>query len=473
MPYDKFRENNKLVIYKVNDQGEKVGKPLGSHNTEQEADAQVRALYANEKKEQPETEDKMMTDVREVQIYIPDYTGPISFAEMQAERDAREQAMKVQEMAAEFPAMAQRIMSRNDIENKSEALANLAKEFTNMTREVMQKELTKEQKIEDEVSKSFLNKMIDLFKKDEGKTQKEQETKEFFVWKEDDTYRWMAAYSNNRRDNDNPPEIISSDSHKAFDENLQKGLCPMPELWLWHVNYPVGITQYHTYDESTGFPVAAGIFNKDCEWAAEGIIKAKWNGVSHGMPTRHIKRDKEDNSIITQHVTKEITILPAWAAANKLSFHLINKEAEMQDEKGLPEHKRQEFIEAFGEERVAQMEAALADKAKQADEENIEKKEEKPVTRTEILEVVTQLNDAIKALAQEVTELKERAEEKDKEPQTLLEMLELYRAVGKSENKVDGRTKEAKDIPQEAEAQPQNGIANIFAPMLRANQEAK
>jgi len=34
-----------------------------------------------------------------------------------------------------------------------------------------------------------------------------------FIWKEGDTYRWLATYSNNRRDEDNPPEIISTGSN--------------------------------------------------------------------------------------------------------------------------------------------------------------------------------------------------------------------------------------------------------------------
>jgi hypothetical protein len=296
----------------------------------------------------------------------------------------------------------------------------------------------------------------------------EYRDKELFIWKEGDTYRWMAAYSNNRRDDDSPPEIISTESHKEFDTALHKGEWPMPELWLWHIPYPVGTTQYHAFDESTGFPVAAGTFNKGSEWAAEGIMQAGWDGVSHGMPDAWIKRDDKDKSIIVRHRTKEITFLPLWAAANKLAFSIISKEASMSDEKGLPAHKRAEFITAFGEEKVKQMEDTLEDKSKAADEAGIQKKEETPATETpaapaltpdsEIVKALGTLaeqiagmrNDfdtRIKALESGVTEVKEK--QAADEPFDLMEFLKSKSAIGAPEAKVDGRTTLAKDGPTE------------------------
>ncbi|MDD5517842.1 MAG: HK97 family phage prohead protease [Candidatus Omnitrophica bacterium] len=50
-PWDVFHEGDKWVVYKINENGDKVGEALGSHDTEEEARAQVEALYANEGKE--------------------------------------------------------------------------------------------------------------------------------------------------------------------------------------------------------------------------------------------------------------------------------------------------------------------------------------------------------------------------------------------------------------------------------------
>jgi hypothetical protein len=42
-----------------------------------------------------------------------------------------------------------------------------------------------------------------------------------------------------------------------------------------------------------------------------------------------LERDKDDDTIITRHITKEIIDLPSWAAANKLtSFEIINQSSE-------------------------------------------------------------------------------------------------------------------------------------------------
>lgn len=292
-----------------------------------------------------------------------------------------------------------------------------------------------------------------------------QSKKELFIWKEGGVYHWIAAYSNNRRDNDNPPEIIASKSHKAFDDALGRREFPMPELWLWHIPYKVGTTLWHAYDETKGFPLAAGVFDKGQEWAAEALLENKdWSGVSHGMPVKYIQRDPKDPTIIVRHVTKEISILPAWAAANKLSFHLITKEAhEMQDEKGLPAHKLQGLIDLAGEERAQQVEAALTNKAKEADEQEIEKKEETPaaaevatdVSRDELKAALGLLTDTLKELDDRLKALEEKpqaAEETADKEFDLVAFLKEKSIIGKEEAKVDGRTQLAKDGPEETPA---------------------
>jgi hypothetical protein len=250
-----------------------------------------------------------------------------------------------------------------------------------------------------------------------------KETDLVHIWKEaDGQYHCLLAYSNNYRDDDNPPEIISSQSHKEFGEALEKGEWPMPKLWLWHIPYPVGQVTSHTYDENTGFSLAGAVFDKGKEWVAEGILKSKWNGVSHGMPKEEVKRDDSDGTIITRHRTREISLLPEWAAANKLSFYLIGKEIDMNENKELPAHKRQEFVEAFGEDKVAQIEEELANRKQQADESKTESKEvsvSETVAATVELSASPDLIEAIKSLTQVVTAIKEKVIELDTEVKEL------------------------------------------------------
>lgn len=510
MPWKIFSEDGKSKVYKVDEQGNKIGKPVGTHADEAGAKAQMRALYASEKKPKKEVEpgsdtitatvtnsDTAEETVKEVHVKMGYYDepmmvmpmgGPLTFADLMAEEAAKEAQVEMYELTDQFGRLSRNIMV-SDTEDKAGALVALAGEYAKLVGEKVKAE------IQEEIEGKAIAKQIagDNQPEPASKSQSDpsinddapggdsetKDTRNLFIWKEGSTYRWLAAYSNNRRDNDIPPEIISSESHKEFDEALHKGEWPMPEVWLWHVPYPVGVTDYHAYDESAGFPVAAGHFYKGMEWAAEGILQAGWDGNSHGMPSEWIQRDKDDQTIITRHRTKEITFLPQWAAANKLAFNIISKETIMADEKGLPAHKREEFIKAFGEERVTQIETALADKAKEADDAGIEKKE------TVIPEALTPDNPVVKALEMVVAQLtaldtrlkaiEDRQVEVKEEPFDLMEFLKSKSVIGQPTAKLDGRSTLAKDAPKETEpaSLSQNGTGMRVAlvdQLVQANQ---
>lgn len=308
------------------------------------------------------------------------------------------------------------------------------------------------------------------------------------VWKEaDGTYRFLAVYSNNFRDSDNPPEIISSKSHQRFDDLLSKGQVPMPDLWLWHVpEWKIGQVTGHAYDDS-GFALAYGVFDKGKEAIAEWLSKQDDIAVSHGMPNSSIVRDDNDASIIVEHITREISPLPAWAAANKLtSFVVLNKEA---DDVTIPENKRETLIAAgLSAETLAKVEEMNKDVAQQAKESGLEHKEETPVietanesgaeeatsgdavtpevtpiTREEVAEAISEstkeISDAVKVLIEQVSTLtKALAEQKEKEakaPQPVGSILDLIRsqsAVGAKatelkEDELKTGVAEAKDAP--------------------------
>lgn len=159
-------------------------------------------------------------------------------------------------------------------------------------------------------------------------TEKKTENKstiEFFK-KENGTMTWIATYSNKFRDNDTPPEIISSESHKRFDQLLKSEQVEYPKLWLYHIpGTEWGTATTHAYDDN-GFVVAGGIVYPGYEWIAEHLKTVKNLGVSHGMPIDYIKRSDKDSSIIIEHITKEISPLPLRSAANKLTdFYILTK----------------------------------------------------------------------------------------------------------------------------------------------------
>lgn len=574
MPWKVFPVEGGFKVWKIDDNGDKVGDALSKKPMSKEAAAkQAKALYASEAKEDTSSftitggDTFSLTNVedKETKMFneLGEYAmggGPTTWDEMEAMEETEELTEAYYSMNQKMGMMAHNIMRSSMIEDKAKALADLATGYAErvkgMATDGVQKEvedegfidklkgwlgLQQDEKVKLKATKEKLlakfnhkkeasldkklnairNSFNDQFKEsndgwgpwvteiyetyliaeNDGKLYKlsyavlddkhqfspradwaeveiEYREKSLYIWKEADAYHWLAAYSNNRRDNDSPPEIISTESHKEFDIALQENKWPMPELWLWHIPYPVGITQYHAYDESTGFPVAAGTFYKGMEWAAEGISKAEWDGVSHGMPSSWIKRSDKDKSIIVQHRTKEITFLPLWAAANKLTFSIINKENAMSDDKGLPAHKRTEFVQAFGEERVKQIEAALAEKSKEADEAGIEKKEDAKLTAdSEVVKALEMVMAEVISLRQDVdTRLKAiEVKAEEEEPFDLITFLKSKSAVGKPENKVDGRSKEAKDGPEETtpETPTQVGLGipvNLIDSLVQANQ---
>lgn len=493
MPYGKFREGGKIAVYKVGPDKKKVGKRLGSHPDDAAADKQLAALNASEKKvakKEIESAEELVTkdgggwEPEPIPVKVVDEgTTALTFADLFAQAEAEEMAEIMGNLTSQFSMLACNVMAAPEVTDKAVALKGLADEYQGLLETYIRHEATEKtigEEIEDhlydaepvgEKGLGWLGKLKQLFF---GEPESAPESSDLFIWKEDSTYRWIAAYSNNRQDNEQ--EIISSQSHKEFDEALHNKEWQMPEVYLWHIPYPVGVADYHAYDESTGFPVAAGHFYAGMEWAAEGILKEKWGGVSHGMPPRWVQYDPQNPQVIIRHRTKEIAFLPLWAAANKLAFSIIDKEQSMSDiEKGLPAHKRQEFVKAFGEERVKQIEAALANKSKEADEAGIQKKEtsqEAALTQADLAKALEVVLDKVKEGFDVMsTRLEALEAEKVKEADQfdILAQLKAKSIIGNPVARVDGRSKLAADAPVETAGEKQQGptpvglLNNLFA----------
>lgn len=139
-------------------------------------------------------------------------------------------------------------------------------------------------------------------------------------------------------------------------------------------------------------------------------------------------------------------------------------------DKELPARKRPEWLEAFGEERVKQVEEALDGKAKEAQEMGLEnkdkdqeqpteaatpepeqeQKDEAPLTRKEIFDALLMQQKQIEQLTKAVSDLAAAKQAEEEEPD-LVSLLKQHSAIGKQETQVDGRTSLAKDGPSEAD----------------------
>ena len=340
-----------------------------------------------------------------------------------------------------------------------------------------------------EESKGILDQAIDRIK---GMfAPKEKPLNSFMAWKEKHGWRWLAIYSNKYRDEDVPPEIIAEVAHKDFIKAVDADEWDFPDLMLWHVaGTEIGEADFLAYDDR-GFAIASGMGDPEI---LQFLSQEEDIQTSHGMPTKEIKRDSDDPTILTRYRTKEISVLPGYAAANKLTA-FVPLEVDM----SIPEAKKEFLEKVMGESAVQELDQHLSDKAKEAeglefkeeDEDETEAESEvepesqekddagddpKYVTEDQVADavgaVVASINERIGGIAEQlagllpvseaVDELKEvlaglqmTDEEKIKEQIRLTPGAALFdriqeRAVGSDEAKIDGRSSLAKAGPEEA-----------------------
>jgi len=322
----------------------------------------------------------------------------------------------------------------------------------------------------------------------------------FTLWKENGTYRWLATYSNKYRDRDKPPEILSEAAHLDFVKAVDAGEWPAPELWLWHVpGTRIGVADWVTYAD--GFALASGTIDKAQAATAEQLERMPDPlAVSHGMPVKEIQRDADDDTVITRYRTREISVLPDWAAANALTGFDIQEVKDM----AIPQDKK-EFLLAAGlsEDRITAIEAELEGKAKSAADAGLEFKQAEPTaetvvtqppvdqkdeTQTDVVpepappapapvaaltaeDIATAVRDVLKPIEERLTNLESLKEQigalNKTQDERVAEQLAATpaasltdllrgamgyeRAIGNKEARIDGRSALAKSGPEETE----------------------
>lgn len=242
----------------------------------------------------------------------------------------------------------------------------------------------------------------------------EDESNGLMVWKEVGTgrTRWLAVYSNNFRDDDNPSEIISEKSQTTFVRLVDEGFVDYPELWLWHIKGSAwGKADWLAY--SDGFAIASGYIYPGYEWLAESLAKQKNLRVSHGMPEALLVYRQGANRVIDFHVTTEISPLPGWAAANRFtSFDVIKGENTMP----LPDDKKV-WLKELGleDEAIGKLEANITATGRLATEMGIESKsKEASEDEVEVAAVQTEESDSTEEDETEDADVADESAEKAK-----------------------------------------------------------
>ncbi len=327
----------------------------------------------------------------------------------------------------------------------------------------------------------FANGIAEFFGSPEDEEEIFEETKEaddsgVMIWKEADTgqYRWLGRFSNNFRDEDRPPEIISEASHKYFVDRVEKGLAPMPTLRIWHIpEWTIGQADWLAYDDAgneAGFTLASGTFTKGLDDVAEWLMGQNNVLMSHGMPPWSIRRDESDPTIIVQHESKEVSVLPDFAAANKLTGFAV---LAMEEDMAIPKDKRDILEKQWKADpaMLDRLEAMNAKTAEAAKEAGLESKEQE-ATKDETTEVATET-----AKTEEVvTETPAPVETPQSEYPTRQEIVEAVSAIlvpmaerlETLETALDGFTKALKEVQKDQDEQVKQVIENTPAASLGA-----
>jgi hypothetical protein len=469
MPYKVFKQDDEFCVFKVDGAGEQTGSALGCHATRKKAGKQIAALNIAEDKETSDlVADRFLSvqelfeiaerlragkeevvsgnnkevdmseeneiikekdgdnEVEEKALYADPWSGEVydtdediygatSFEEYDAAVEAKKAASKVKKDAKIFTRIVDSIIYSDAIQNPGEAIKKAASEFAARFSK-------REDDMEDDKSVAV---------------------RPFMVYKDQDgTMRFLTSYSNNRRDMDNPPEIISAASHERFEKMVDAGEAEYPELWLWHTeSLNIGQTDVIAYDKDNGIAMAAGYFHKEAEFIAEAIAdNPDFWGVSHGMPSETVKRSKEDPTVIIEHITKEISPLPFQAAANKWADFTVLKEVNMT----LAQEKKEQLEQAgIGADMLSAIEEKHKSLNENLDELGIESKEqtsEDAVDEKEQEEVTEEVQSE-EAEEKEVPETKEEEAVEELFTKAQVEQLAevLAVVVDKIDKKIDER----------------------------------
>lgn len=532
MPYKVYQDGDQFCVHKMNadgSQGETI--PGGCHPTKEKAAAHARAMYASENKDlavdvldqiKEITSDEGEDKLERAKAVIDEWESridPGDLDEEKAEEDADEKASQRADVSAadkkravgeygdvkyadetnkKYPIDTEEHIraawnyigqEKNQAKYSSSEVAGIKRKIIAAWKDKIDPAGPPSAKKKDVLGilDEFVDKVKSFFK-----DEPDDETG-ISVWKEGDTYWFLARYSNMFRDDDYPKrEIITSDSHKRFVNLVKEGKAPLPTLRAWHKkSWTVGRALDVAYDDS-GFAVAIGVFDAGRGDVAEALMKSKEPiRMSHGMPLSTIKRDPNDSSIIIEHETQEISFLPAWAAANKLTgFAVLNLESK-EESMAIPDETKKKWISDLGikPETLESLEAANTADANKAIEEGVEHKEVEEVAQPATPETteapvetpaqtVTPTADELKAIVQEAVagivsplterittleaglkELKEIGEKRDEvlkgTPTASLSALLgnfAKSAIGDPDTKVDGRTELAKSKPKETAA---------------------
>lgn len=176
---------------------------------------------------------------------------------------------------------------------------------------------------------------------------------------------WIARYSNAFKDREN--EFFPVKAIDAFIERVDKGLTPLPELWLWHIPKTIGHAK--TLFRAGNFVIAAGTFTDDKFGQAAKVWLSKNKAKnSHGF-TFDVNTFKDAS--YHDFNTFEISILPFSKGIEANAYTNI----EVKDMSTISAEKRAFLEEMFGKEVATEFISETEKASKDLEEFGVEYKD--------------------------------------------------------------------------------------------------
>jgi hypothetical protein len=178
---------------------------------------------------------------------------------------------------------------------------------------------------------------------------------------------WFTVWSNNFEDREG--EIFTAKAIDRYIARVDMGVVPTPELWVWHAGKSTRIGQAEWVARHGHFVVAAGQFDDTprAQKAKAYYLKhAKKTAISHGFT---YPKTAFDGKHYHDFNTFEITLLPRGAEAN--SYTALEKVKEM----ALTADKQKYLADVFGEEEAKTILSAWDERGKMLEELDVQFKD--------------------------------------------------------------------------------------------------
>lgn len=258
---------------------------------------------------------------------------------------------------------------------------------------------------------------------------------------------WFAIHSNNFKDRDD--EIFPEQAIRQYVDRVDAGLVPPPDLMVWHIGQLVKVGKADMVGYHDHFTLSAGTFDltpqgqKARDYYAKNAHKTR---LSHGFtfPT-----DSFDGKHYHTFNTFEISLLPRGVEANLFTSLEGVKAMALKDS-------QIKYLEdVFGKEWVAEKLADLTERGKALEALGVEYKDFTTVTPAAPVE---SFGDGVKALISDLIEDNSVAVQAATEAVKEVKALKLK--VAALENEIAGRPRKASEAA-ETELTPENITARM------------